>query len=168
MSTTDSVQVTIEVAVDAATAFDVFTRDVDRWWKRGPRYRFVAPYAGTLVFEPGVGGRLLHVPQEGGMSFEVGRIRVWEPPTRLALTWRLPNFTAGQLTEVDVRFEAVDGGTRVVLTHSGWDSLPADHPARHGLATPQFILMRGGWWGELLGAAKVLAERSAMQPPASS
>src|SRR5205807_9172889 len=40
-STTDAVTVTTCVAVDPATAFTVFTEDIDRWWRRSPRYRFV-------------------------------------------------------------------------------------------------------------------------------
>ena len=39
MSTTDSVEVTALVAVDPQFAFDVFTKETDLWWKRGPRYR---------------------------------------------------------------------------------------------------------------------------------
>src|SRR5438477_600458 len=92
--------------------------------RRGPRLRFVAPYGGTLTLEPGVGGRLLHVV-DGGVSFVVGRVEVWEPPRRLALTWRLTNFTPEQQTRVDVRFEPAAGGTRVSVTHSGWDAIPA-------------------------------------------
>ncbi len=45
---------------------------------------------------------------------EVGRVLVWEPGPRLAFTYR------GD-TEVEVRFEASEHGTRVVLEHRGFD-----------------------------------------------
>ena len=159
MSAADTVTVSISVEVEPAAAFDVFTRELDAWWGRGPRFRFVAPYGGTLTLEPGVGGRLLHVV-EGGVSFVVGRVEVWEPPTRLALTWRLTNFTPEQQTRVDVRFEPVPDGTRVSVTHSGWDAIPAGHPARHDMNDRAFVLFRGHWWAEQLAAVKKHAERS--------
>ena len=88
------------------------------------------------------------------------RVEVWEPPKRLALTWRLTNFTPEQQTRVDVRFASAAGGTRVSVTHSGWDAIPAGHPARHDLSDRAFVLFRGHWWAEQLTAVKRHAERS--------
>jgi uncharacterized protein YndB with AHSA1/START domain len=89
----------------------------------------------------------------------VGRVEVWEPPHRLALTWRSTNFAPDQVTRVDVRFEPVAEGTRVTVTHSGWDGLPPRHPARHGLTGREFVIMQGRWWGDMLTAVKRCAER---------
>ena len=161
MSATDAVTVSIDVDVEPTLAFTVFTEELDTWWGRGPRFRFLAPYQGALVLEPGVGGRLLHVADAvAGRTFVVGTVDVWEPPRRLALTWRLPNFAPEQSTQVSVSFEPVDHGTRVSVTHSGWDALPARHPARHGLGDHDFVMMRGHWWSDILAAAKRHAERS--------
>jgi uncharacterized protein YndB with AHSA1/START domain len=159
VSDADAVTVSIEVAVSPAVAFAVFTRDLDVWWPRGPRYRFLAPYSGVLRLEPGVGGRLLHVRgDDTGDAFVVGRVRVWDPPGRLVFSWRLPNFAADQTTEVEIWFEAVADGTRVTLTHRGWDGVPIDHPARHGHVDRAFVLFKGRWWADVLGAAKRRAE----------
>ncbi len=159
MSDADAVTVSIEVAVTRATAFEVFTEDLDAWWQRGPRYRFLAPHEGVLRLEPGVGGRLLHARDDAGDDvFEVGRVRVWDPPHRLVLAWRLPNFAAHQTTEVEIRFEVVGDGTRVTLTHRGWDGIPSDHPARHGQVDRAFVLFKGRWWADVLGSAKRHAE----------
>jgi hypothetical protein len=38
----------------------------------------------------------------------------------------------------------------VVIEHRGWDALPPDHPARHGLEGPAFSAMMGVWWGDQL------------------
>lgn len=95
----------IEVAVDPPTAFEVFTEEVAAWWRSSESVRF----------EPGVGGRVLALGREPeAPPIEVGRVIVWEPGPRLAFTYR------GD-TEVEVRFEASEHGTRVVLEHRGFD-----------------------------------------------
>ncbi len=57
---------------------------------------------------------------------------VWDPPHRLVFGWRQAGFPAGRSTEVSVRFDAVEQGTRVTVEHFGWDAIPQDHAARHG------------------------------------
>ena len=147
----DRVKVTITVKVDPATAFDVFTRETDLWWRRGPKYRVAGRHPGTLGFEPGAGGRLFESFETAGrrVVHVVGRVTVWDPPARLVFTWRNANFSPEESTEVDVRFEAAGAGTRVTVEHRGWASLRADHPARHGLEGSAFSRMIGLWWGEL-------------------
>src|SRR6266850_1351361 len=49
-------RVTTLVEVDPAEAFEVFTREIDAWWKRGPRYRFAS---GALRFE----GRVVKIDE---------------------------------------------------------------------------------------------------------
>ena len=66
---------------------------------------------------------------EGGETFEHGRVIAWNPPGRLVFEMRGRNFHPGETTEVEVRFETVERGTRVTVEHRGWDGLPGDHPA---------------------------------------
>ena len=143
-SAPDSVVVTTVVAADATTTFSLFTEDVNSWWKQGPRFRGAG---GTLQFEPGEGGRLVQRDIDGS-EFEFGRISVWKPGDRLVFGWRNRNFAEGELTEVDVQFEAVGTSTRVTVVHRGWGALRADHPARHGLEGAAFGAMMGVWWGD--------------------
>ncbi len=152
----ESARVTVTVAVAPAEAFEVFTAEVDRWWRRGPRYRVAGAREGAMRFEGGVGGRLVEeVALAGGAkTFEIARVTAWEPPSRLLLAWRNVNFAPGEVTEVEVTFEAVAGGTRVVVTHRGWGAIRAGHPARHGLAGAPFSRMIGLWWGDLLSALR--------------
>ena len=151
MSGSDRVSVTTLVAVDPAAAFAVFTGETDRWWRRGPRFRFGGETRGVLSFEPGPGGRLLERYGDAGAEvFEVGRVLVWEPGSRLVFQWRIRDFAPGECTEVEVRFEPAESGTRVTLEHRGWSGLRRDHPARHGLDGPAFRAMIGLRWGELL------------------
>jgi hypothetical protein len=147
------------LAVEPTAAFELFTRDVDRWWQRGPRYRFRSDKTGRICFEPGEGGRLVEIYGEAD-AFEIGRILIWRPGEHLAFEWRLPNFAPDQVTHVDIVFTPVPGGTRLTLEHRGWDSLPADHPARHGMPDRTFLMLRARWWDDQFQSLKRLsAER---------
>lgn len=153
----DQATVTITVAVDRAATFDVFTRETDLWWRRGLAYRVAGRNPGTLTFEPREGGRLFETfdTSSGRQTFEYGRIKVWQPPSRLVFEWRNANFAAAECTEVEVLFDEIDSGTRVTLNHRGWAALRPDHPARHGLDAPAFSRMIGMWWADQLSALRV-------------
>ena len=75
MSKPALVRVVIYVAVDPASAFDVFTAEIDEWYQRGPHNFFDPVRAIAVRFEPGVGGRLLEVYDEGEAR-EMARIEV--------------------------------------------------------------------------------------------
>ena len=86
--------------------------------------------------------------------FEIGKVRVWTPPSRLVFGWRQAAFAPGQDTEVEVRFEAVGDETRVTVEHLGWDSVPATHVARHGFPDSIFLRRHAEWWQALLASYK--------------
>ncbi len=108
MTTPRTVNSSIEVAVDPATAFEVFTKELDRWWIQGPINFFDTARAYYMRMEPGVGGRIVEVyDEETGDGLELARITVWEPGKRVAWTSSLDD------VEIDVRFEMSAGGTEV-------------------------------------------------------
>lgn len=148
----DKARVTVQVGVDPAVAFEVFTAETDLWWRRGPRYRMAGKSPGALQFEPGPGGRLferIDAPS-GPRVVEIGRVKVWEPPARLVFEWRNMNFAPDEKTEVEVLFERSEGGTRVTVEHRGWAALRPDHPARHRMENAAFIRSLGLFWGDLM------------------
>ena len=153
MNAADAVRVTSRVDVDPDTAFRVFTEDVDAWWRTGPRFRWHPERRGTLRFEGGEGGRFVEVYPDGA-SFEVGTIRVWDPPRRLVFGFRARSFAPGEGTEVEVRFDPSGDATDVTVWHRGFAALRADHPARHGLGAGAFENMMGTFWADLLTAAR--------------
>ena len=51
-----SVRVTIYVAVDPTAAFEIFTAEIDEWYRRGPHNFFDPVRAVAIRFEPGEGG----------------------------------------------------------------------------------------------------------------
>ncbi|OLF15186.1 DUF4440 domain-containing protein [Actinophytocola xanthii] len=95
----------VEVGIRPGDAFEVFTRDTDKWWRSD---RSITDHAGPLRFD---GDRVL-----AGDGTEVGRVRVWEAGPRLVFSY------GGGQAEVEVRFEEIPTGTRVVLRHYGWDA----------------------------------------------
>jgi uncharacterized protein YndB with AHSA1/START domain len=163
----DEAVVSVLVAVEPALAFRVFTEEIDRWWRRGLKYRVGGKQRSVLHLEPGVGGRLFEsVETSAGASVvETGRVTAWEPPTRLVFEWRAVNFAPAETTEVEVQFQPSPSGTLVTLRHRGWSRIRPDHPARHGLAVPAFLRMMGLWWGELLTSLREHVESSAASAP---
>jgi hypothetical protein len=148
MSSSETARVTTFVEVEPDVAFEVFTAEIDLWWRRGPRFRGGGSTS-ELRFERDDDGYRL-VEQAASETFEIGRVRVWEPGKRLVLDYRLRNFAPSERTEVEVRFEASGQGTRVTLEHRGWDAIHAEHPARHGLSGEAFSSMIGMHWGDLV------------------
>jgi uncharacterized protein YndB with AHSA1/START domain len=151
-SASDKVTVSVTVPTDPAAAFALFTEEIDRWWRRGPKFRIAGREPGVVRFDPCLGGRFteeLESPS-GPQVFTKGRITVWQPPERFQFEWQGVNFAPGEITLVEVVFEAVPTGTRVTVRHSGWASLRPDHPVRHGQAGSAFIRSIGLWWGELM------------------
>ncbi len=153
MKSNETAIVTTVVAMEPTRAFAVFTDEIGAWWQPKVKNLISKHCSGTMKFEPGPEGRLLEVyadaPDE---PFEVGRILVWQPPTRLVFEWRQENFAPGESTEVEVRFDPVPRGTRVTLEHRGWEAFPPDHPARHGYTGEAFASMFGLRWADLLTA----------------
>ncbi|MFI4934847.1 MAG: SRPBCC family protein [Caulobacterales bacterium] len=147
------VLVALRVKATPERAFEVFTGDIAAWWRPNPLFAFTPRNAGVITFEPGQSGRLIET-RAGGKVFEIGKVRAWEPPFRLVFGWRQAAFAPGQMTEVEVRFEAVGEETRVTVEHTGWDSVPATHVARHGFPNQVFLTRHGEWWQSLLTSYK--------------
>ena len=151
----DKATVSVLVAVPPADAFEVFTKEIDLWWKQGPKFRIAGRRRGQLHFESGVGGRMFESfvasqASSATRTVEVGRITAWDPPSRLEFEWRGVNFAPDQKTVVEVLFVASPSGTLVTVEHRGWSTLPDDHPAKHGKVGAEFARMMGMWWSELM------------------
>ena len=130
------------------------------------KFRHSASRSSLLRIEPKVDGRLFESFEAEGTQHivEVGRVRVWEPPRRLAFTWRNANFAPHEQTEVEILFEPSASGTLVTVTHSGLAALRPDHPARHGLQGADFCRMIGLWWGEQMSSLRLICGAPFSQP----
>lgn len=143
--------VALRIKAAPERVFDAFTAEIGQWWRANPLFAFTPRSPGNLEFEPGPEGRLVEV-LPNGRRFEIGRVRAWSPLARLVFGWRQAAFAPGFETEVEVRFEPVDGETRVTVEHRGWDQIPQDHVARHGFPNQMFLTRHGQWWRDLLAA----------------
>jgi uncharacterized protein YndB with AHSA1/START domain len=121
--------VTLHFTVDcgAAHAFATWTERVSTWW---PTDHTVSREVGvSVVFEPGVGGRIFERTASGS-EVDWGSVIVWEPPERVVYRWHLM-FAPAEATEVEVTFATgPDGTTDVTITHRGWDALAAAGQSR--------------------------------------
>ena len=108
----------ITVKADPARAFAVFTARMSDWWPKGKTIG-ASPHQ-TIVIEPRAGGRWFE-RSEDGTETEWGVVLDWSPPQRLLLGWRITaafKYDPDFLTEVELTFEAQDGGvTQVTLEH---------------------------------------------------
>ncbi len=134
-------------------AFAAFTGEIGAWWRGNRLFGFTPREPGVLSFEPGAGGRLIET-RAGGKVFEIGKVKVWEPPERLVFGWRQASFAPDVATEVEIRFEPFGAETRVTVEHRGWDAVPADNVALHGFPLVVFLQRHAEWWRVLLDSLK--------------
>jgi uncharacterized protein YciI len=145
VSTVPPIRREILVGASPATAFEVFTDDIGRWW----------PVTELSVF--GAGGTVTLANQEiversaDGHSALWGTITRWEPPVVVAFTWH-PGQTAGQVSHVEVTFAPDGEQTRVLLVHTGWDTFddPAAARAEYDQGWPLVLGCYSGHLGTLL------------------
>ena len=145
---TSKVYVALRVKAAPSRAFAAFVGEIGAWWRPNGLFQTTPRAPGVLAFEPGVGGRLTETLASGKV-FEIGRVRVWDPPHRLVFSWRQANFPPELSTEVEVRFEAVGEETRVSVEHRGFDRVP-EGAARHGFPDEVLLMRLADWWRTLL------------------
>lgn len=114
-----TIRKTFTVRRSVEDAFRIFTEEMQSWWPLHQGYSFDGQRADRIVLEARVGGRLYERFSDGE-EFEIGRVQVYEPPSRVVYTWRSPDWAAA--TEVEVRFVSDGQGTRVELEHRGWEA----------------------------------------------
>lgn len=113
-----AVEQRVRVSLDAQQAFDLFTRGIARWWPfRG--HSCFDDAAVDVEFEPREGGAVTEVARNGG-RMAWGRLTVWDPPRRFAMTWH-PGRDAAEATLLTVSFVASTEGTEVQVLHTGWE-----------------------------------------------
>lgn len=105
----DPIQQSVHVDCPVKDAFRLFTEDFGKWWPLAEE---------TCEIEPGLGGRVLE-RSESGAEHEWGTVTLWNPPDTLEFTWH-PGGARDDCQRVSVAFEQEADGTKVTLTHRGW------------------------------------------------
>jgi uncharacterized glyoxalase superfamily protein PhnB len=125
----------VEVETDPATAFRIFTEELDLWWVRGPINYYDSSRLAELRLEPGIGGRVLEIYDEAaGDALVRERVTVWEPGSRLVLQ--------NDDTEIDIRFEKSEHGTCVRVSQY---LRPEGDPARAGFGWVRMLRLYDAW-----------------------
>jgi uncharacterized protein YndB with AHSA1/START domain len=118
----------VTVALPPADAFALYTKGIAGWWPL--RTHSVAKAeAETVVFEPGVGGRIYEQANDG-TQHHWGTVTVWEPPGRIVHTWH-PSRPETTRQLVELRFSPDGDGTRLEIVHTGWEALGDDARATY-------------------------------------
>jgi uncharacterized protein YndB with AHSA1/START domain len=102
---------TVVLQCSPERAFSLFTEQAGQWWPTERRHTEDA--ASAIRIEES--GRFFERASDG-TEVELGVVRRFEPASRLVLDW-YPGTGRANATKVEVRFEAVDGGTRVTVDH---------------------------------------------------
>jgi uncharacterized protein YndB with AHSA1/START domain len=142
----NSVRKALSVKAPQAVAWQVFTERMGTWWPLAV-YKIGKSNAVDVLIEPQVRGRW-YERSEDGSTCDWGRVRAWEPPFRLVLTWDIsadwqpdPELQ----TEIEVRFIAEGSdATRVELEHRKLDRYGARRDEMRRLFDTE------GDWGRLL------------------
>lgn len=111
------VRMSLAVPISAREAFDLFTRDIGSWWPLDV-YSVTRGERTSCAFE----GEELVERGGDGSRHVWGRVLVWEPPEKVALTWH-PGREAESAQRLELRFADDGDGCRVELEHSGWERL---------------------------------------------
>ncbi len=117
-----TIRKSIWVAKPCEVSFKVFCEEMSEWWTGGFRGKESRPR-----LEPRVGGRFYERTPDGG-EYDIGQVTAYQPPSLVAFTWRAPSWE--ESTQVEIRFSAENGGTRVDLEHIGWEQSAATRDAR--------------------------------------
>lgn len=112
---------TVTVARPADVAFKIFVEEIGQWWPLD-KFSFLGE-GSTITMDARKGGRFFERTPDG-REYVIGEVLRYEPGARLTYTWTHEN-NAGT-TEVDIRFTAEGGSTRVDVAHSGWERLTDD------------------------------------------
>jgi uncharacterized protein YndB with AHSA1/START domain len=142
----NSVRKVLSVEAPQDVAFRVFTEKMGTWWPLGA-YKIGKANAVDAVMEPRAGGRW-YERGEDGSTCEWGSVLVWEPNSRLVLSWDITadwQYDPALKTEIEVRFIPEGSGvTRVELEHR--------HLDRYGARRDEMrrIFNTEGDWGRLL------------------
>ncbi len=114
---------TLTVNAPPARAFEIFTVGIADWWPGQSHSVSAADNAlpQAITIEPHTGGAIYEITNDGQRA-NWGKITHWDPARSFAMTWH-PGASPDQATLVRVDFEPVETGTRVTLTHTGWEAL---------------------------------------------
>lgn len=115
------VHLEVRIPLPQVQAFDTFVGQMNVWWPRQGVFPFsFAPKSTrplSIQFEPQMGGRYFETFADGS-EYTIGHIKLWEPSSSLAYSWRDPAWPGA--TTISLHFSSSGAGTRVVYEQDGF------------------------------------------------
>ena len=115
--------ITVKAPIDKV--FDAYVNRIDEWWpRRTDNFRFTFAPSDVeplhIRFEPQAGGRFYET-FANGEEYVIGTIQEYAPPSKIAYTWKDPDWNAETLVEIS--FQQSGDETTLSLRHSGFEAL---------------------------------------------
>lgn len=128
----DRVCAQVIVPMSQPAAFERFRHDFHVWWPG--EFTWSGDVLEDIFFEGRKGGMIWERGPEG-IRFDMARVLRWVPPEKVVLRWHvgpahMPEPNPEKASEVEFRFVAMGGATRIELEHR--------HFARHGKAGREY------------------------------
>ncbi|MEZ5779994.1 MAG: SRPBCC domain-containing protein [Paracoccaceae bacterium] len=116
----------ITVPASPADAFRIYWSEIGHWWPLHTHSLsgMAGQKARGIEFEPKLGGAITEIMEDGTRQ-HWGTVTEWVPGQAMAHTWQLGR-PESEATQVRITFAANEAGTRVTLTHGGWEKHGAD------------------------------------------
>jgi len=128
---TDPIQKTLHVPLRPQKAFNLFTKNLKDWWPI--ESHSLSAGEGEIPQQINLdrheGGYITETKHDGGTS-RWGTITKWDEGRAIGISWYVGR-TEDEATDLDVVFTPTDMGTRIELTHSGFERLGEVATAMH-------------------------------------
>ncbi|QQA44068.1 SRPBCC domain-containing protein [Pelagovum pacificum] len=119
----DPIKKSLTVPLTPAESFRLFTEGMGEWWPSETHSLSAATgdLPARIEVEPRVGGQVLETLQDGRVM-PWGRVTRWDEGRAFGVDWHVGR-DEEEATDLLVVFSPVEAGTRVELTHGGFDRL---------------------------------------------
>ena len=151
MNAPEPIVLSVELPATPEVAFELFASRFPDWWPVAT-HSLSRDAATVCRMQCEAGGTLEELSPDGARH-RWGTIEICEPGRQLRFSWH-PGREPDSAQWVDVAFEPLGSGTRMTLTHGGWEAL--------GEIAPMLRREYAAGWRVVLGehfAGFVLRER---------
>ena len=121
MEESDPIELAIDLPVPADIAYEAFTRGFGDWWPVAT-HSLSRAAATRCRLEPKPGGAVDELAPDGARHVW-GEVETVDPGRRIRFSWH-PGRAADTAQWIELNFApCAPGGSRVTLTHGGWEAL---------------------------------------------
>lgn len=154
MHAPEPIVLVIDLPVPPAAAFEAFTRCFGDWWPAAT-HSLSRHSAAQCRLESRPGGLVDERAPDGSLHLW-GEVLAVEPGRRIRFSWH-PGREPASAQWIDVTFAPADGGSRVTLTHGGWEALGEIGPLLRQEYVPGWRLVFGQRFADFASRESVTA-----------